>query len=886
YRCRQCFDKQMYCQECIIERHQGNPFHELERWNSKFFDHCSLQSLGFRLQLCHPFGDKCIRPTPSFGDVFTVITSHGLVPVSVDYCGCTSAVSRDLQLLRFGLFPATTTDPRTAATFEVLRLFQILTFGSKVSGYEFYQSLVRLTNNLGGSVPDRYSAFMRMVREWRHIRLMKRMGRGHEESGVSGTREGECAVLCPACPQPNKNLPPHWKEVNDSQRFEWIYALFLAIDANFRLKRLSASSDARDPSLNRGCAYFVEERQYKEFLRDHGKTNIGEANTCNNYDAVKLASIRGGKGTTASGVGTIECSRHDMKRPVSVGDLQRGEQYINMDYLYFSSIRNHSPSALIVSYDIACQWSRNILLRSGTYPSELVGRAASLRTTYLVPKFHLYAHRTECQINYSFNLTPGVGRMDGESPERGWAAMNPVASSTKEMGPGSRRDTLDDHFGDYNWRKVATLHISLLRRVQEAVEMRSEHVGNFLDFSNSLPAAIVQQFYYLVHQWEAGLAETNPYEAKVEAISIKKIRLELAEEEALMIRRDEDLVIHDTVGPSIFITQGLELQDHQARLKIDDQALGNHATELQRTHILERRNRLMRRITTWQSIQELYVPGIGLYQRSSTDRSVDTFKAEDIDLLLPSNIIPRFHVNVKLAEYEFRLRYGSAHDLLTELRRQLLILGTMYQSKDRYVRGQEHNTRSVTLIKNVQSRINFAAVRYRSNREALVSLSTFLNKSGWESTLRVLEDSDLRGLKEGEDASSSEGRRTLSWIWMTQRGNELEMTESMSEALRIEWCKSRSRAHRWQEECILLKEEMRRVIQFHTWQAGVWEERARKAETDGARAYAWRQRWTREKLVATCTTSWACLDNYLAMGQGAVGVGEPLTEAPCCGGST
>ena len=129
-----------------------------------------------------------------------------------------------------------------------------------------------------------------------------------------------------------------------------------------------------------------------------------------------------------------------------------------MDYLYFSSIRNHSPSALVVSYDIACQWSRNLLLRSTTYPSELVGtRATDLRLTFLVPKFHLYAHRTECQINYSFNLTPGVGRTDGESPERGWAAMNPVASSTKEMGPGSRRDTLDDHFGDYNWRKVTSL---------------------------------------------------------------------------------------------------------------------------------------------------------------------------------------------------------------------------------------------------------------------------------------------------------------------------------------------------------------------------------------------------------------------------------------------
>ncbi len=64
-----------------------------------------------------------------------------------------TATSQDLQLLQFGLFPATTTDPQTTAMFEVLHLFQILTFGSKVSGYEFYQALVRLTNNLGGPVP-------------------------------------------------------------------------------------------------------------------------------------------------------------------------------------------------------------------------------------------------------------------------------------------------------------------------------------------------------------------------------------------------------------------------------------------------------------------------------------------------------------------------------------------------------------------------------------------------------------------------------------------------------------------------------------------------------------------------------------------------------------
>jgi hypothetical protein len=72
----------------------------------------------------------------------------------------------------------------------------------------------------------------------------------------------------------------------------------------------------------------------------------------------------------------------------------------------------------------------------------------------LVPKFHLPAHIEKCQVNFSFNYTKGVGRTDGEAPERGWSKINGLAASAREMGPGSRRDTLEDHMGDSNWKKV------------------------------------------------------------------------------------------------------------------------------------------------------------------------------------------------------------------------------------------------------------------------------------------------------------------------------------------------------------------------------------------------------------------------------------------------
>lgn len=90
---------------------------------------------------------------------------------------------------------------------------------------------------------------------------------------------------------------------------------------------MNVSKSADDPDLNQGCAYFVNEESLQRHLQAHGdKVLPNENSTCSNYDAIKLASMRGGKGMATTGVGTIECIRHDMKRPASVGDLQKGER--------------------------------------------------------------------------------------------------------------------------------------------------------------------------------------------------------------------------------------------------------------------------------------------------------------------------------------------------------------------------------------------------------------------------------------------------------------------------------------------------------------------------------------------------------------------------------
>jgi hypothetical protein len=57
------------------------------------------------------------------------------------------------------------------------------------------------------------------MREWRHLKMLKRAGRGHDPTGVKGTQPGELAVVCPACPQPDINLPENWETVSDDKQY-------------------------------------------------------------------------------------------------------------------------------------------------------------------------------------------------------------------------------------------------------------------------------------------------------------------------------------------------------------------------------------------------------------------------------------------------------------------------------------------------------------------------------------------------------------------------------------------------------------------------------------------------------------------------------------------
>ncbi|KAG2051233.1 hypothetical protein BDR06DRAFT_890287, partial [Suillus hirtellus] len=118
-------------------------------WDGVSFYSTTLKSMGICLQLGHTSGVRCINLLPAFNDNFVIIDYNSIYKVGLYFCGCVSAQPHIIQLLCAHLFPATTVDLKTAATFQALEYFQMLSFESKVSTFEFYKTAAHWTDNTG-----------------------------------------------------------------------------------------------------------------------------------------------------------------------------------------------------------------------------------------------------------------------------------------------------------------------------------------------------------------------------------------------------------------------------------------------------------------------------------------------------------------------------------------------------------------------------------------------------------------------------------------------------------------------------------------------------------------------------------------------------------------
>ncbi|KAH7904972.1 hypothetical protein BJ138DRAFT_1118902 [Hygrophoropsis aurantiaca] len=680
----------------------------------------------------------------------------------------------------------------------------MLSLTAKVATYDFYRALEKLTVNTGIDVPkSRYPALMRMNLQWRHLKGLKRGGRGHDPTGVTGTQDAKLAIRCPSCPLPGINLPRDWKTIALEQPF--LYYARVTFNCNFRLKNQLISSYAVDPGLGTGMSYFGALPGYREFLLE--RINDKDISTCVGFNALAQANTKFSKGLRYTGVGACGCARSEMFMPNGVGNLQKGERYANVDYILASALRGVQLPAVVVSYDIACQYFINFFNRMTTWPDKL---------------------KLNEETAYSFHYVPGVGVTDGEAAERLWAPHNALGNSTKTQGPGSRHDVLDDHFGFWNWLKYIGMGSSLMQKYKAAVPERNRQVEAHNGFTASLPTHAVAEWTAMVTAWEQDSSHPkqapSPYEVSGAALSEARVREDLAREEETRLING-GIALHE-ISPASFIATGLELEDIQRRLRADVKN-SRAVTDIQKTRLTERRNALRTKIRNWERLQFIYMPGLiqlqdELARADTTPTSgPQSTHPENADICFPSTIPCDRQPTVcqsGLVEIEERLRTAQCHDSLDSMRDTLRLKTRMIAFKNQNHRGQQEGTRSRTLIDGVQQRVQLHADKYRHARARKLLLT---GPGNWELVLRELLPSDARSYVDPEvlakqnkravqrgaggvdkceidhnttlpnendrQRATGETRRTLSWIWTTVPLVPTRGERKIDDSLRAEW---------------------------------------------------------------------------------------------------
>lgn len=235
---------------------------------------------------------------------------------------------------------------------------------------------------------------------------------------------------------------------------------------------------------------------------------------------------------------------------------------------------------------------------------------------------------------------------------------------------------------------------------------------------------------------------------------------------------------------------------------------------------------------------------------------------------LPSEIRRRAEMK-EMCDAERRLREPQADDALADVHRFRRTIQGLWQFKKLNVSGtgNKPNTRMLDLYNRIDYKLQRAANRYRIAYAALMALDP---NGSWRERLKELNPVDIRGPGRDpdhpEDAKTSSGRFIPSWIWLVprspqERGDDQTEAE-FNDTMCAEWAQTRARMCRWDEEVLIIQEEMRRVLAFFEWKSRWWLEQGNRRQglessiESGVIAYAHKQANLCLCMAARCAVYW------------------------------
>ncbi|KAK0475296.1 hypothetical protein EDD18DRAFT_1367223 [Armillaria luteobubalina] len=357
-----------------------------------------------------------------------------------------------------------------------------------------------------------------------------------------------------------------------------------------------------------------------------------------------------------------------------------------------------------------------------------------IRITPLIPKFHKPGHKAEEHEQFSFNLTEGVGLLDGECPEWIWASHNALGNSTKTVGPGTRQDLIDDHLGFWNWVKYCCMGLTLWKCYKVAIMEQNWQEEAHQGFTQSL----------------------LPYMS--DALTEDKVHKELAEEEEAH-RTSGGRAVHKS--PSAFMVFGL------TKPCLEIKKLKSNPMAHQDAHIAEQQSLLQAKIKKFEELCATYMPGLLQFvsKTQEADHSSLGTVAEEVQLWLPSSIPVdhRGQVCGLLSDMEECLCTAQCHDALNSVCHILHLKMRMVKYKNKNMQGQQDGTRSQVGINAIHEWALVAALKYCMAREVKLQLS---DSGDWERTLCRLEDNNIHSYQDPDclrKQSGHQGTNEDSW---------------------------------------------------------------------------------------------------------------------------
>ncbi|KAH9048382.1 hypothetical protein EDB84DRAFT_1434385 [Lactarius hengduanensis] len=402
---------------------------------------------------------------------------------------------------------------------------------------------------------------------------------------------------------------------------------------------------------------------------------------------------------------------------------------------------------------------------------------------------------------YSPSFIKGGRQIDGETIETLWAPLNEITRSTRGMSTSHRREVIDDHMNDSNWKKLIDL-------------------GKFLPMDAA-------------SAW--GAEEEHAQRSEV-----------------AMSKEGNRSSGHK--GHATWLGSGLKIQEMQLSLQALVRKIRSHPTPDQQRDIALKRARLQERVDAFQkqaanilqasptrkiSASNLMalVKEMTMMSALRLPKKMMNCKYQEITLLmaalmqyiplhLPSHLGRdwcRENDAEDLAKAELRLREGQLNDTLHHIRISLGHKSYLYRHDVRPARTQRLKTRAWAEVHTAESTVQHHARVYTRARQAMVDLgvgSTLLDR------YKVLRRQDL-SVKTSVIAPHVRGQRNklLPWFWTMDVRRDADIGEWMEDFYRVHWLRAKAQKMRWIEELQCLQVEMESAVRFFRHQEQFWQEK-------------------------------------------------------------